>query len=429
MPAAGGDTEPPAALGRRCRVPRHRAGGLRPTDVIGAFFLAGLAMSFAGALVAAVNAIEPWAWGRWLALHLLFVGGISQFILGASQFFAGAFLATDPPARKLIRFQLIGWNLGVAAVAVGVPIANRAITYVGVGCLVTVLAAYAAGLLGLRKRSLNRAPWATRWYLAAASFLAFGVAAGAMLALSISWPYGNLLGAHMALNLGGWFGASIVGTLHTFFPSLTRSRLRLPRLQGPTFSAWVAGITSLALGYGISLPGVATAGWILLAIAAGLLTSNILGCWLAGSGQLSLAARLVGVAQLFLVLGLLVAATSAVMTGPAEAIAGSTRATVATLLVGGWIGLTVAGSLLHLLSLLLRVRDLRRAMPVARPRRDAAFVALTALGVSGAALGEYAAVGPLLHLAMAMVVLAYGTLAGRLAVLLGRILIHARPSV
>jgi hypothetical protein len=40
----------------------------------------------------------------------------------------------------------------------------------------------------------------------------------------------------------------------------------------------------------------------------------------------------------------------------------------------GWLGLTVLGSLLHLLSVLVRVRDLRRAMPSARPARDRALV-------------------------------------------------------
>ena len=36
----------------------------------------------------------------------------------------------------------------------------------------------------------------------------------------------------MALNLAGWFGAAIVGTLHTFYPSLTQTQLRLPTLAG-----------------------------------------------------------------------------------------------------------------------------------------------------------------------------------------------------
>ncbi len=303
MSAVQAPAPPPGE--RRCRSrPRPlEDGSLRPTDVIGVFFLAGLAMIVAGAVVAVLNAADPWSWGRWLALHLVFVGGISQLILGASQFFAGAFLATDPPARPLVRLQLVGWNAGAITIALAVPLGGSLATCLGVGLLVAVLGAYAAGFVQMRQRSLGSAPWASRWYLAAASFLAIGVVAGAMLATGSAWSHGNLLGAHMALNLGGWFGAAIVGTLHTFFPSLTRSRLRFPRLQMPTFVAWVGGIAALAGGYGFSFDGLAVLGWALLFGAASMLAANVTGSLLAAPRPLSLPARIVAAAQVFLLAG------------------------------------------------------------------------------------------------------------------------------
>lgn len=87
---------------RRCRARPRPAAGLRPTDLVGAFFIAGIGMLAAAIVAGVLNAVDPWPWGRWLALHLAFVGGVSQLILGASQFFSGAFLATDPPSRGLI---------------------------------------------------------------------------------------------------------------------------------------------------------------------------------------------------------------------------------------------------------------------------------------------------------------------------------------
>jgi hypothetical protein len=101
--------------------------GLRPSDVIGAFFIAGIAMAAAGVAASIFHSIDPWAWGHWLALHLVFVGGISQLVLGASQFFAGAFLATDPPPRRLIRIELVGWNTGTLMLAIGVPLESEAL--------------------------------------------------------------------------------------------------------------------------------------------------------------------------------------------------------------------------------------------------------------------------------------------------------------
>jgi nitrite reductase (NO-forming) len=397
--------------------------------VVGAFFVAGLAMMVAGAAVAVANAIDPWTWGRWLALHLVFVGGISQLVLGASQFFAGAFLATDPPRRALVRTQIGGWNAGSLLVALGVPLGSEAAVYAGAGVLLATLGLYASGLAEMRRRSLGSVPWATRWYLAATACLVVGVVAGAMLANAIAWPHGNLLGAHMVLNLGGWFGTAIVGTLHTFFPSLTHSRLRLPRLQGPTFAAWVGGIVVLAAGYGFSLDVAAIAGWCLLVLAAVALAANLLGSMLAATRPLSLPARVIGAAQVFLVLGIVVAAAGAIGAGPNDPLADPTRAAVATLLVSGWIGLTVLGSLLHLLALLLRVRDLRRGMPEPRPGRDLALTIATALAVAVAAAADLGAGSLLDRLGEAVLLAAYVVLGARVALLGARVIRTARPRI
>lgn len=95
-----------------------RPRSLRPSDLLAAFFTAGIACLVAGGAVALADALADWPAGRWLALHLLLVGGVSQLVLGAGQFFAGAFLATDPPPRWLIGVQLGSWNGGTALVAV-----------------------------------------------------------------------------------------------------------------------------------------------------------------------------------------------------------------------------------------------------------------------------------------------------------------------
>jgi nitrite reductase (NO-forming) len=256
-----------------------------------------------------------------------------------------------------------------------------------------------------------------------------GVVAGAMLANAIAWPHGNLLGAHMVLNLGGWFGTAIVGTLHTFFPSLTHSRLRLPRLQGPTFGAWVGGIAVLAAGYGFSLDVAVVAGWCLLALAAVMLAANLLGSLLASTRPLALPARVIAAAQALLVAGIVVAATGSIGAGPDEALSDPTRAAVATLLVAGWIGLTVLGSLLHLLALLLRVRDLRRGMPPPRPARDIALTAAAAIGVGAAAAADLGAGTTLDRVGEALLLAAYVLLGARVALLGARVVLTARPRI
>lgn len=100
------------------------------------------------------------------------------------------------------------------------------------------------------------------------------------------WPHGSLLGAHLALNLAGWFGTAIVGTLHTFFPSLTRTQLRYPRLQGPAFVLWLLGDGELAVGTAFGIDLLVGSGWLALTAAAALLGVNLLASLRAASEPL-----------------------------------------------------------------------------------------------------------------------------------------------
>lgn len=359
----------------------RRSDGVRPSDPMAAFFLPGIGFLIAGGAVAVLHEALDWAPGHWLALHLVFVGGISQLVLGAGQFFAGAFLATDPPRRALIRLQLAAWNAGTLLVAVGVPTRTDAATIAGGMLLVVGLAAFSVGLRTLRRRSLQRAPWAVRWYQACATFLTIGVLVGILLATGADWPPGNLVGVHMALNLAGWFGTAIVGTLHTFFPSLTQTRLRFPALQRPTFGCWIAGTACLAVGYGSGVGVLVLLGWLALTVGAAMLWANLAASLRATPSVLALPARLIASAQACLVLALGLAFMFALAADAMAPTAGSQRAALAVLLLPGWLGLTVLGSLLHLLSVLVRVRDLTRPVPAPRPIRDRLLAALALTGV------------------------------------------------
>jgi nitrite reductase (NO-forming) len=396
---------------------------------VGAFFACGVAFLLAASIAGVVQWLDPWPQGRWLALHLAFVGGVSQLVLGASQFFAGAFLATDPPPRQLVRGQILAWNAGAILLAFAVPERSDALIWAATGLLAASLLGWAAGIALLRRRSLRSAPWATRWYVSSAAFLGLGVLAGSLLARSVPWNHGNLLGAHMALNLAGWFGGAIVGTLHTFYPSLTQTQLRLPRLQGVAFAAWTGGVAALAIGYGLRLDGLAIAGWLALCMAGLALLANVGACLRAAPRPLSLPARIVGVAQPFLLAGLLVATVAAIDSGPAGSLTGSTRTAVGTLLVCGWIGLTVLGSLLHLLAVVVRVRDFSQQMPLPSPRLDLFVALLAAAGTAALALAQQLGLDGWREPATAALLASYAILAARVARLAARVVVRARPSI
>jgi nitrite reductase (NO-forming) len=380
--------------GRRCRRRAISPGSPRPSQLVAVFFAAALLMLLAAAVAGVASAVTGRPWLRWLALHLALLGGVSQLVLGAGQFFTCAFLATDPPSRRLVRAQLVSWNAGTVGVAIGVPTGVGGLADAGAALVAAGLVLFALALRGMQRTSLQRAPWAVRWYMACAACLALGALVGALLARGTVWSHGSLLGAHLALNLGGWLGMAIVGTLHTFFPSLTQTRLRHAQLQAPTFWLWLLGVALLAGGAAGGSQVVVAAGWLGLALAASGLGINLIASLRGADASLTLPARLIALAQCFLVAALIIAFAATVRDGFGAAFVGQARGALAALLIAGWIGLTVTGALLHLLAVVARVRHFALAMPTARPLRDrvlsgAAALAIAALGLShGAGLDE-----------------------------------------
>ncbi|HET6550205.1 MAG TPA: hypothetical protein VFG79_17215 [Solirubrobacter sp.] len=373
---------------RRCRPRPLDPGGPRPSDLLAAFFAAALAMLAAAAVATIVDVATGAEHWHWLALHLALLGGVSQLVLGAGQFFVCAFLATTPPSRRFAALQLAVWNTGVVAVAVGVPTGTSGLVDAGAVVLAAGLVLFALSMRAMQRRSLQRARWAVRWYQGSAACLGVGVLVGVLLDRGVAWTHGSLLGAHLALNIGGWMGTAIVGTLHTFFPSLTGTQLRFPRLQGATLLLWLAGIAELALAAAWTVDPLSVLAWLQLTAAAALLAVNLVASLRTRAIALSLPARLVALAQAFLPAGLALALIAALVDGTAGPLGPDVRPVLAILLLAGWVGLTVSGSLLHLLSVLARVRRFTLSMPAAKPARDRAIVLLAGLAVVVWALAE-----------------------------------------
>jgi nitrite reductase (NO-forming) len=409
------DQQAPPRPGRRCTPRRIDPQGPRPSDLLTTFFGAGLLMLAASAVAVVADAAGADPRLHWLALHLALLGGVSQLVLGAGQFFVCAFLATTPPSRRLVGAQLAIWNVGTVAVAVGVPLEVQALVDGGAVLVAAGLVLYLGSLRAMQQRSLQQARWAVRWYQASASCLVVGVLVGAVLAGGLVWTHGSLLGAHLSLNIAGWLGTAIIGTLHTFFPSLTGTQLRFGRLQGPTFALWVLGVVELTLAAAFAVDVLAVLAWLQLSAAGLLLAINLLASLHARSTPLSLPTRLVGLGQAFLPAGLVLALVATIADGAAGPLALDVRPALAILLVAGWIALTVAGSLMHLLTVLARVRRFTLAMPAPHPARDAAVTALAGLAVVVWALAQIPGADGLEVPALVLRILAAAVLAAHVA--------------
>lgn len=379
-----------------------------------AHYAAALTYILAGAVVALLAATGNYEGGRWLPLHLVLIGGVSQLVIATAQFFAAAFFATDLPARGSIRAQLVLWNVGAIVLILGIYNDVRVLTDTGSTLLAVAVAMVFAGLAQMQRVSLQQRRVMVRWYYTCLGFFLAGMIVGVTLASTVAWTQGDLLSAHITLMLGGWLGTAIVGTLHTFFPSITGTMLAQPRLEPPTYWAWIAGVVTLTAGLAFALPAVTVAGWLVLIAAASMLLTNIV--MTARTGSLGeLPATLVGAGQACLVAGLVLAA-AATVANSGEGLDSAQRAAAGSLLLFGWVGMTVLGSLLRLLTVIGRVRNRQLEPPRVGLPPGLAAVPLAAVATLAVAQLTQAGDG-FWNAAVATLVIAYAVLGGRVVTL------------
>lgn len=333
-----------------------------PSRLLDLFVPPALLMLAAAAIALILALAGIGGQARWLALHLALLGGASQLIIGVGQFFVCSYLATTPPPDRLLAAQLGAFNGGVLLLAAGRLAGAPELAEAGAALVVLALVLFAVAIGTMRSRSLRRAELTIIWYVAGAASLAVGVVIGALLVRGTAWPHGSLLGAHLSLNLGGWIGAAIIGTLHTFFPTLTGTQLPHPRLEPPTLALWLLGAWALAVATAWSLAWLAAVAMVALGVAALLLLVNLEAALRRRKIALTHAARLVTVGQCLLA-GALITLPFAIDTGSGqigfEWPAGGLLAAFAL----GWVALTVAGALIHLIGVMAHLRRLRSMRP------------------------------------------------------------------
>jgi len=210
----------------------------------------------------------------WLLVHLLLLGAVTNAIFVWSAHFTDALLRrrTTAGSRRWQAFRLIALNVGVVTVVAGMVSAAWILTLVG--SVVVGAAAAAHGIvLTLQARAAlpSRFGATVRYYICASLALPIGAGLGATLARDPVEPWhGRLVVAHITLNLLGWIGFTVLGTLVTLWPTMLRTliaegaervaRQALPILVGSvvvTVVGALAGLQALtALGAAAYLGGV-----------------------------------------------------------------------------------------------------------------------------------------------------------------------------
>ncbi|MFG3494848.1 multicopper oxidase domain-containing protein [Streptomyces sp. NPDC047928] len=218
------------------------------------------------ATVATAHHFLPHA--SWLLVHVLLLGAVTNAVVIWSGHFAASVLRLPEANRGIAAaLRLVCLNLGAVTVIGGMLSGRWYAVLVG-GCLVAAaVTAHAAWLVRLLHRARPaRFSMTVRYYIAAAALLPAGAALGVVMArgdLAGDLP-DRLLIAHEVLNLLGWIGLTVAGTLITLWPTMLRTRVadgaeRAGRTALPVLLAGLAAaVTAALLGPPpLAVPGVA----------------------------------------------------------------------------------------------------------------------------------------------------------------------------
>lgn len=221
-------------------------------------------LAYLTAALLVVLAPHAVAMPRWLALHLLFLGAATNAIVVYTAHFAEALLHARPAARGWVRVQLAGLNVGVLSVLAGVDGHSPAPIVIGALLVAASVLAGAARLISLARHSLAGRLRATVWfYVAAAGFLAAGATSGALLGTaSAGRSSAYLVTFHAHVNLFGWVGLTVLGTLFMLWPATLRTRMapEAPRAARRVLAVCVVGLSFTAAALLAAHPAVAAVG-------------------------------------------------------------------------------------------------------------------------------------------------------------------------
>lgn len=292
---------------------------------------------------------------RWLLIHVFLLGAVSTAILIWSEHFTVALLRvrTPPQRGSLARLALL--NLAAVAVLTGVSAGPWQVAAAGAALVVGVVLWHAAVLVRLVRQALpGRFGHVIGWYVCAAGALAVGGVLGGLLAAHVGHGavHERLHAAHAEVNLLGWVGLTVLGTLFTLWPTVLRTRMSEATRRASRVGLRLAA-PGLAVGVGGLLMGwrwVALAGLVAYAVGGLAVLAPLVDAlrrrrphtgasWMLGAAivwfEVALAANLVLVA-----------------TRPAAEVAAALEPLLPLVLVG-FVAQVLLGSLLHLLPAVL----------------------------------------------------------------------------
>jgi nitrite reductase (NO-forming) len=194
---------------------------------------------------------------KWLLVHLLLLGAITNLIFIWSTHFSLTMLRLPnfPENRGYVCRVLI-LNIGIWLVIIGKSQEAPFLIFTGVASVSLSAALHALAIRRyIAKALLARFRKVMRYYISASLFLTAGAVIGANLSQHHSAEIkSRFLVAHYLVNVLGWVGLTVAGTLITFIPTMLRTKLpEFAEKRGQQSLPWL--VTALTLSASGALLG------------------------------------------------------------------------------------------------------------------------------------------------------------------------------
>ncbi|MFV0252549.1 MAG: multicopper oxidase domain-containing protein [Beutenbergiaceae bacterium] len=199
---------------------------------------------------------------RWLLVHMLMLGAVTTAIIVWSAHFTDALTRRQASiaSRRAQAARVAAISIGTATTAVGITAGIWAVTLIG-ATIVGGTVAWHAITLALQARAAlpSRFGSTIRYYVVAGSLMPVGAVLGVLLARGGS---AQLQVAHIAVNILGFVGLTVLGTLVTLWPTMLRTRVddRAERISRQALLILATGVVLAATGAIIGWRSVLVAG-------------------------------------------------------------------------------------------------------------------------------------------------------------------------
>jgi nitrite reductase (NO-forming) len=208
---------------------------------------------------------------RWLAVHLLLLGAVTNAIVTWTEHFAVALLRSEAPSRAVAAARLVALNVAVVGVLAGVAGNVPVLTMAAATLLAAVVLVHLGSLVRISRRALmSRVAGTIAFYVAAGAALAAGIALGTVVSVGHLGhaTHEQLHTAHVHANVLGWIGLTVLGTLFTLWPTVLRTRMAddVMRTAKVCLAVSLTGLTLAVTGLATGVRPVALAGLALYAV-------------------------------------------------------------------------------------------------------------------------------------------------------------------